>query len=102
MKSGASFDQALDAFRRGDLDRARAIAEDALDHSPSPKLQHLMGLIECRSGKIDSGIEWLREASEAEPANAAYRVMLVRALIDGHEVLKVIIVPRRLVNVVIR
>jgi len=26
----------------------------------------------------------------------------VRALIDGHEVVKVIVVPRRLVNVVIR
>jgi tetratricopeptide (TPR) repeat protein len=75
--------QALDAFNRGDLDSARAIAADALEQSPSPMLQHLMGLIECRSGRLDSGIEWLRQASEGEPGNVTYRVMLVRALVDG-------------------
>ena len=83
MTSQPLLSQALDAFNRGDLDSARAIAADALEQSPSPMLQHLMGLIECRSGRIDSGIEWLRRASEGEPGNVTYRVMLVRALVDG-------------------
>ena len=83
MNTEPLLNQALDAFNRGDLNRARAIAADALDQAPSPVLQHLMGLIECRSGRIESGIDWLRQASEGEPGNAGYRVMLVRALVDG-------------------
>lgn len=96
MTSGSSLNQALDAFNRGELDRARTLAEGALEDSPSPTLQHLMGLIECRSGRIDSGAHWLRQAAEAEPGNVAYRVMLVRALVDagrGQEALAASSVP---------
>ena len=32
---------------------------------------------------MDSGVEWLRKAAEAEPANVAYRVMFARALTDS-------------------
>ena len=42
-----------------------------------------MGLIECRSGKLAEGIGWLRRASDAEPDNVGYRVMLARALVDS-------------------
>ena len=83
MTSGASLNHALDAFRRGDLDVARSLAGAAIEQAPSPALQHLMGLIECRSGRMESGIEWLRKASAAEPDNVGYRVMLVRALVDA-------------------
>ena len=83
MTARSSLNEALDAFNRGDLERARTLAESELGRSRSPTLQHLVGLIECRSGRIDSGIEWLRQASEAEPANIAFRVMLVRALVDS-------------------
>jgi tetratricopeptide (TPR) repeat protein len=48
-----------------------------------PELQHLLGLIHCRQGRVESGVEWLRQAAEAEPGNIAFRVMLARALIDG-------------------
>jgi predicted Zn-dependent protease len=83
VTSGASFNQALDAFRRGDLDVARSLAGAAIEQAPSPALQHLLGLIECRSGQMESGIEWLRKASAAEPGHVGYRVMLVRALVDA-------------------
>ena len=82
MAATTDFKQALDAFRSGDLDRARAMAEDANAAQPSPELQHLLGLIECRSGRLDSGIDWLRKSSEGEPGNVGYRVMLARALVD--------------------
>jgi tetratricopeptide (TPR) repeat protein len=72
--------EAVAAFRRGDLDRARALAAAA---APSAQVHHLLGLIDCRAGRLDSGIESLRRASEAEPANAAFRVMLARALVDA-------------------
>jgi leucyl-tRNA synthetase len=42
------------------------------------------------------------DVSENELRASALADERVRALIDGHEVLKVIVVPRRLVNVVIR
>lgn len=76
--------EALSAFRRGELTRARAIAEARLERGPaSPELHHLLGLIHCREGRLDPGIQRLRNASNAEPENVAFRVMLVRALNDA-------------------
>src|SRR5438874_7376634 len=77
-------DEAIAAFQRGDLERARQLAQEGLAAEPrTPALQHLMGLIQCRAGELDSGVEWLRRASDAEPDNVPYRVMLARALIDS-------------------
>src|SRR3954452_11899229 len=76
-------DGAIAAFQRGDLALARELARGQLAAEPhAPALLHLMGLIQCRSGEIESGVEWLRRALEAEPGNTAYRVMLARALAD--------------------
>src|SRR4051794_11212403 len=75
--------EALAAFQHGQLDRARELASEELEEQPgSAQLQHLLGLIDCRSGRLDSGIEWLRRASAGEPTSVAYQVMLVRALTD--------------------
>jgi Flp pilus assembly protein TadD len=71
---------AVDAFQRGDLERARALVQARLDEAPDPTSQHLMGLIECRSGRLEAGIDWLGRACQAEPDTVSYRVMLVRAL----------------------
>jgi tetratricopeptide (TPR) repeat protein len=76
--------EAIAAFQAGQLDRARQLARQELADNPSsPQLQHLMGLIECRSGEPKLGIKWLRGAANAEPDNIAFRVMLVRALVDA-------------------
>ena len=84
MANDPELSEAVAAFQRGELDRARDLAERQLEREPgSPHLQHLLGLIECRSGNLDSGVERLRSAAEAEPNNAAFRVMLVRALLDS-------------------
>src|SRR4051794_5057288 len=75
---------AVAAFRQGDLERARSLTQEQLTAEPdAPQLQHLMGLILCRTGELERGIEWLRRATEAEPENIAYRVMLTRALADS-------------------
>jgi tetratricopeptide (TPR) repeat protein len=76
--------EALAAFQRGDLARARGLAEAELATRPdSPQLQHLLGLVHCRGGDIGEGVEWLRRAAEAQPENLHFQVMLVRALVDG-------------------
>jgi tetratricopeptide (TPR) repeat protein len=76
--------EALAAFRRGDLGRARVLATAQLDDEQGPPdVRHLLGLIECREGRMESGVKHLREALEAEPGNAAFRVMLARALADS-------------------
>jgi tetratricopeptide (TPR) repeat protein len=76
--------EALAAFQRGDIHRARELAERQLNQTPdSPGLQHLLGLIECRSGNIEKGVERLGRAALAEPDNVPFRVMLTRALIDA-------------------
>jgi tetratricopeptide (TPR) repeat protein len=81
---GSSDGEAIAAFQAGNLELARALAERQLKDNPdSAQLQHLFGLIECRSGRLESGVEWLRRAAEAAPDNVAFRVMLVRALVDG-------------------
>ena len=82
MEHDPDLAEAIAAFRIGELERSRQLAEQQLELGPSPQLYHLIGLIDCREGKIESGIEWLRQALDAEPGNRGYRLMLVRALID--------------------
>ena len=84
----SEFRQALDAFNGGDLDRAREIAERGLEQSPSPQLQHLVGLIHCRLGNPEAGVDWLRLASDSDPGNLPFRVMLARALVDAGRALE--------------
>ena len=83
MQARLTEQDAIAAFQRGDLDRARSLAEQQLAQSPSAQLLHLMGLIECRIGRLDAGVNWLRRAVEGEPGNVGFRVMLARALIDA-------------------
>jgi len=54
------------------------------------------------NGKLRSRLIASPEVSEAELQSAALADDKVKALIDGHEVVKVVVVPRRLVNVVIK
>jgi tetratricopeptide (TPR) repeat protein len=84
MQNEALIAAAVAAFQRGDLGRARQLAEEQLakDETP-PLLHHLMGLIECSAGRLETGVGWLRRASEADPDNIGFRVMLVRALVDN-------------------
>ena len=83
MHSQPSVAAAVAAFQQGDLVRARQLAEEQLAKAEQPPLlQHLMGLIECSAGRMEAGVEWLQRASQADPGNIGFRVMLVRALID--------------------
>ena len=54
------------------------------------------------NGKLRSRVIASPDVSEEELRASALSDERVLALIDGHEVVKVIVVPRRLVNVVIR
>ena len=54
------------------------------------------------NGKLRSRVIASPDVSEEDLRTSALADEKVRALIDGHEVVKVIVVPRRLVNVVIR
>ncbi len=83
MQAGSPEQEAIAAFQSGDLDRARALAEQQLGREPSAQLLHLMGLIECRRGRLGSGVEWLWRARDSDPENIAFRVMLARALADS-------------------
>ena len=81
--SQASVAAAVTAFRQGKLDRARSLAEEQLANGEqNGLLHHLLGLIDCRLGRFDSGVESLKRAVEADPRNIGYRIILARALID--------------------
>ena len=54
------------------------------------------------NGKLRSRVIAAPDVSEEDLRTSALADERVQALIDGHEVLKVIVVPRRLVNIVIR
>jgi leucyl-tRNA synthetase len=54
------------------------------------------------NGKLRSRVLALPEVTEDELRTAALNDEKVRALIEGHEVVKVIVVPQRLVNVVVK
>jgi tetratricopeptide (TPR) repeat protein len=76
--------EAIAAFQHGQLSRARELAQQELQAAQaSAEIQHLLGLIDCREGKMSSGVDWLKRAADAEPGNIGYRVMLVRALTDA-------------------
>ncbi len=91
--AGTELNEALDAFRRGDLDRAQALAEAAVAGTTSPQWQHLLGLIHCRKGESAEGAKWLLQASDAEPGNAAFRVAAARALVDSGRAAEVLAMP---------
>jgi len=82
--SEASIAAAVAAFQQGDLDRARRLAEEQLATGErAPLLHHLLGLIDCRLGRFESGIASLKRAVAEDPRNIPYRIILARALIDG-------------------
>jgi leucyl-tRNA synthetase len=54
------------------------------------------------NGKLRSRVIAAPDVSEEDLQATALADERVQAVIDGHEVLKVIVVPRRLVNIVIR
>jgi tetratricopeptide (TPR) repeat protein len=84
VQGNSRISEALAAFRRGELARARALAKAQLDAERGPpEVDHLLGLIDCREGRLESGVGHLRAAVDAQPDNAAFRVMLTRALIDA-------------------
>ncbi len=84
VQGNSRISEALAAFRRGELARARALAKAQLDAERGPpEVDHLIGLIDCREGRLESGVGHLRAAVDAQPDNAAFRVMLTRALIDA-------------------
>lgn len=92
MTDAAHLRQAVDAFQRGDLDRALGLAQAHAD-SGGAQWRHLLGLIHCRLGDPATGVEHLRSAAEAEPGNAAYAVMLARALVDSGRADEVLQMP---------
>ncbi len=54
------------------------------------------------NGKLRSRVLASPEVTEEELRTAALNDEKIRALIEGHEVVKVIVVPQRLVNVVVK
>lgn len=93
MAPTAQLEDALEAFSRGDLARAQAVAEAAVETEPSAQWHHLLGLIHCRRGDPSAGVEWLRRACDAEPANIGFQVIAARALIDAGRAADVLAAP---------
>ena len=87
------FREALEAFQSGKLDDALSLAEREARKSGSAQSKHLIGLIHCRLGNPAEGVEHLKAAAEAEPGNAAFQVMLARALIDSGRAGEVLAMP---------
>lgn len=86
------FREAVGAFQRGDLQAALALASDGANSS-APEWQHLIGLIQCRAGNPRAGVTHLRAASEAQPDNEVFRLMLARALVDSGGAADVLAMP---------
>ena len=82
MRANQMFAEAADAFLEGDLSLALELAEKSLAISPTPVVQHLIGLIHCRQGDPSRGVHYLRSAADARPTSLPFKVMLARALID--------------------
>jgi tetratricopeptide (TPR) repeat protein len=92
--------EAVAAFRRGELNLARALAQAQVDSDEGhAEARHLLGLIDCREGQLEKGVVHLQRAVDAQPDNPAFRVMLARALIDSgrpREALDAAVAPKTL------
>ena len=76
--------RAVALFRKGDVEAARQVAEDALAQSgETAPLRHFLGVISCRCGDLEEGISHLERAAELVPHDPATLLMLMRALIDA-------------------
>jgi tetratricopeptide (TPR) repeat protein len=91
--AAAEINDAIDAFRRGDLDRAEALARAAVDDESSAEWLHLLGLVQCRRGDPAAGVRWLLRACDSEPENLAFRVIAARALVDAGRAREVLAMP---------
>jgi Flp pilus assembly protein TadD len=89
MANQADLSDAIAAFQRGDLDLAQSLAE----RGGGGQAEHLLGLIHCRRGDYVAGVGHFRAAAEAEPDNAAYQLMLARALVDSGRPQEVLAMP---------
>lgn len=75
--------QALTAFREGDLDRARASVEKALIRSQDePAAFAFLGMLLCRQGQVAEAVTPLGRALAAWPQDLATRVNLASALLQ--------------------
>ncbi len=75
-----AFQQAAAFFQSGRLAEADVICRKLLKQVPGlPDVLHFRGLIACRSGDPRKGAKLIREAVEANPENAEYRVNLGNA-----------------------
>ena len=58
MTSNSKIAEALAAFNRNELDRARTLAEaQIVDDQGPPEADHLLGLIDCRSGRMTEPLQ---------------------------------------------
>jgi hypothetical protein len=72
MDNEVSIAAAVAAFEQGDLGRARRLAEERFAKGEqSPVLHHLMGLIECRAGRVDAGVHLLQRRQTRTPTISA-------------------------------
>ena len=90
--------QAIAFFQAGEFARAsNLIDQQVAAGANDPRLQHLQGLIYCRQGNLEIGTNFLQRAAHADPENLIFRLMLIRALIDGGraaDALAAAVVPR--------
>lgn len=83
MVAESNLRDAIAAFQTGDLERARALAEPLVTAAPTTQSLYLMGLIECRRGRLDAGVGLLSRAFAADPSDLNHRITLARALVDS-------------------
>lgn len=70
MNESASFEQALEAFRRNDALQARYLAEQAAQEQPEDaKSRQLAGVAAMVSGDIEGAITWFKEVIKLSRSN---------------------------------
>jgi len=76
--------EALGAASRGQLGEACQIGERALADGGDPvALNAMLGMFRCQLGEIEAGIQHLRIAHEARPADSKIAINLANALATG-------------------
>jgi tetratricopeptide (TPR) repeat protein len=80
-RTAVAIREAVLAARSGRIDQACAIGERALADGGDPvALNAMLGMLRCRNGEFDAGIQHLRLAHEARPDDTTIALNLVTAL----------------------
>lgn len=83
MSAPSLLQQAIQLHKSRQLEKAIAVYRAHLESQDDPTADHYLGLALVQSGEVETGLDHLRRAAEAEPSNVLFLTNLAKALLQS-------------------